>query len=54
MDIQYYLQNHDVPRYQPRFVGLDNIHFNTTKIDGPQRPFRCAISEREPGKSTAL
>ena len=54
MNSEYYLQEHEIPRYLPRFKGLDNIHFNTTRIDGPQRPFRCAISEREPGKSTAL
>lgn len=54
MNKEYYLQEHEIPRYLPRFNGLDNIHFNTTRIDGPQRPFRCAISEREPGKSTAL
>lgn len=49
---KYLLSNHDIPRLKPCFVGLDNIHYNTTKIDGPQKPYRFAISEREAGKST--
>lgn len=49
---KYLLSNHDVPRLKPCFVGLDNIHYNTTKIDGPQKPYRFAVSEREAGKST--
>lgn len=54
MGTERYLQERDCPRWEPSFKGLDDIHFNTTKIDGPQKPFRCAISEREPGKSTAI
>lgn len=49
---KYLLTDHDAPRLRPKHKGLDNIHYNTTKIDGPQKPFRCAISEREAGKST--
>ena len=49
---RYLLSNHEVPRIRPKHKDLDNIHYNTTKIDGPQKPFRCAISEREAGKST--
>lgn len=49
---RYLLTDHDAPRLRPKHKGLDNIHYNTTKIDGPQKPFRCAISEREAGKST--
>lgn len=49
---KYLLSNHDLPRLRPKFQGLDNIHYNTTKIDGPQKPFRLAVSEREAGKST--
>lgn len=49
---RYLLSNHDVPRLRPKFKNLDNIHFNTSKIDGPQKPYRVAISEREAGKST--
>lgn len=49
---KYLLNNHDIPRLKPYFQGLDNIHFTTTKIDGPQKPFRLAVSEREAGKST--
>lgn len=49
---RYLLTDHDAPRIRPKHKGLDNIHYNTTKIDGPQKPFRCAISEREAGKST--
>ena len=49
---KYLLSNHEVPRFRPHFKGLDNIHYNTTKIDGPQKPFRLAVSEREAGKST--
>lgn len=49
---KYLLTDHDAPRIRPKHKGLDNIHYNTTKIDGPQKPFRCAISEREAGKST--
>lgn len=49
---RYLLSNHDVPRLRPKFQNLDNIHFNTSKIDGPQKPFRLAVSEREAGKST--
>lgn len=49
---RYLLSNHETPRLKPHFQGLDDIHFNTTKIDGPQKPFRLAVSEREAGKST--
>lgn len=49
---KYLLSEHSVPRLKPCFKGLDNIHYNTTKIDGPQKPFRLAVSEREAGKST--
>ena len=49
---KYLLSNHEVPRLKPCFQGLDNIHYNTTKLDGPQKPFRFAVSEREAGKST--
>ena len=35
-------------------VELDNIHFNTRKIDSYNLPFNFAISEREAGKSTAF
>ena len=49
---RYLLSNHETPRLKPHFKGLDDIHFNTTKIDGPQKPFRLAVSEREAGKST--
>ena len=50
--VKYLLSEHKAPRIRPKHKGLDNIHYNTTKIDGPQKPFRCAISEREAGKST--
>lgn len=33
---------------------LDNIHFNTRKIDSYNLPFNFIISEREAGKSTAI
>ena len=33
---------------------LDNIHFNTRKIDSYNLPFNFIISEREAGKSTAV
>ena len=33
---------------------LDNIHFNTRKIDSYNVPFNFIISEREAGKSTAV
>lgn len=49
---KYLLSNHEIPRLRPKFKGLDSIHYNTTKIDGPKKPFRLAISEREAGKST--
>lgn len=49
---RYLLSNHEVPRIRPKHKDLDNLHYNTTKIDGPQKPFRCAVSEREAGKST--
>ena len=49
---RYLLSEHELPRLKPCFKGLDNIHYNTTKIDGPQKPFRLAVSEREAGKST--
>lgn len=49
---RYLLSNHELPRLKPKFQGLDNIHYTTTKIDGPQKPFRLAVSEREAGKST--
>lgn len=49
---RYLLSNHDLPRLRPKFKNLDNIHYNTSKIDGPQKPFRLAVSEREAGKST--
>lgn len=49
---RYLLSNHEVPRKKPCFQGLDQIHYNTTKIDGPQKPYRFAVSEREAGKST--
>ena len=35
-------------------IELDNIHFNTRKIDSYNLPFNFAISEREAGKSTAF
>ena len=49
---KYLLSDHDAPRKRPHFVGLDNIHYTTTKLDGPRKPFRLAVSEREAGKST--
>ena len=49
---RYLLSEHELPRKKPCFVGLDKIHFNTNKLDGPNRPFRLAVSEREAGKST--
>ena len=50
--IKYLLSNHPCPRLKPHFKDLDNLHYNTTKIDGPRKPFRFAVSEREAGKST--
>ena len=35
-------------------VEIDNIHFNTRKIDSYNLPFNFVISEREAGKSTAF
>ena len=35
-------------------IKRDNIHYNTTKIDGYNVPFNFIISEREAGKSTAI
>lgn len=35
-------------------VKRDNLHFNFKKIDSYNKTFNFAISEREPGKSTAL
>lgn len=49
---KYLLSDHPLPRLKPHFIGLDNIHYNTTKLDGPQKPFRLVVSEREAGKST--
>ena len=49
---KYLLSSHKAPRLKPHFIGLDDIHYNTTKLDGPQKPFRLAVSEREAGKST--
>lgn len=33
---------------------LDNLHYNTSKIDGTQKKVRFAISAREDGKTTTL
>ena len=49
---RYLLSEHQLPRLKPHFKGLDNLHYNTTKLDGPQKPFRLVVSEREAGKST--
>ena len=49
---RYLLSEHEAPRIRPKHKDLDNLHYNTTKIDGPQKPFRFAVSEREAGKST--
>lgn len=40
--------------YNNVMKALDNIHFNTRKIDGYNLPFNMIISEREAGKSTAV
>lgn len=50
---KYLLTEHpNGAKYKPRFKGLDKIHYNTMKLDGPQKPFRFAVSSRRAGKST--
>ena len=51
---KYLLTEHknDEVKLRPRHKGLDKIHYNTTKLDGTQKPFRFAISSRRAGKST--
>lgn len=50
----YMFSEHKIPRFRAKYKKgiLDDLHFNTTKIDGTKKPFRFAVSPREAGKST--
>jgi hypothetical protein len=42
------------PLYNKCMETLDNIHWNSSRIDGCQKAMNCVISERGDGKSTAI